>query len=608
MAPGVKPGAMSLLFLLVANESNPKSSVHQSKTAFAPITPRFERQAPLPTIPGVTIDSYTTGNGLAQEEARGRSLQARILWIDATANIERYNTEDKIVALVKQIHDVGFNTVVFDVKPISGQVVYPSKLAPKLLTWRGQDLPPEFDPLAVMVREAKKDGLSFFASLNAFSEGHRMFSVGPGYAKPDQQTILYEPKPLVRNHEGKTFPVSTITDKLTPDSICLFTDQSKLPGPLSDGFAISIDGSGRVVDGYEQGGSGKVPSVPKGGEVLFGVGPAAEFLRQTATPGNPIAFDTEASYVPMAQSTTTQIPLMMNPNDPVERKYVLDISHELVQNYAIDGFIYDDRFRYAGINADFSPVTRELFEQEVGKKLNWPDDVFKFTINQNLVKGIQPGRYYDAWFAWRAQRLKDFIGQIRHEARVIRPSTQVGLYVGSWYGDYPALGNNYASSNVEAGFWFLTPAYQKTGLASSVDFLIAGCYYPTATIYDAMGKGQGIGYTIEASGSLVNRLVCDQTWTYAGISLSDYAGRPDGLQNALQAACASTQGVMVFDLSHNIEPMWPVFERSFKQPRVPPHARPNVLADVRQRRQNLERLGFHAPAIPIAAGSSGTGQ
>jgi len=342
--------------------------------------------------------------------------------------------------------------------------------------------------------------------------------------------------------------------------------------------------------------------------VLYGAAASGDWLKQSLVLGHAVSLDTEASYVPMAQSASTQIPLMMNPNDPAVRKYTLDIARELVQNYAIDGFMYDDRFRYAGMNADFSPLTRDLFEQAVGKKLNWPDDVFKYTLNANMSRGMLPGRYFDAWMAWRAQRLKEFIQQVRHEVRMIRPNAQVGLYAGSWYGDYPALGNNYAGSAVDAGFWFLTPAYQQQGLASCIDFLIAGCYYPTATIYEAMGHGGGVGYTIEAAGSLVNRLVSDQTWTYAGISLSDYANNPDGLQNALQAACASTQGVMVFDLSHNIEPMWPVFERSFRQPRIPPHSRPNVLDEVRRRRQNLDKLGYHPPAIPIMAGSAGTGQ
>jgi uncharacterized lipoprotein YddW (UPF0748 family) len=599
---------MSLLMVIAAATSAVMDASGQSHIPFAPIVPRFEKQSPLPSVPGVMIDSFTTGNGLAEETARGKNLQARILWIDATANIDKYNTEDKIIALVKQIHDVGFNTIVFDVKPISGQVVYPSKLAPKLLAWRGQVLPEEFDPVAIMVRECKKNHLELFASLNAFSEGHRLFNVGPGYQKEALQTVLYEPKYVVRNTAGQTFPVSGAIGKLDPAAITVFASFTPPAAPNPTDVAVALDAIGNVAQIYDKIEAATTVTVPKGGIVLYGTGPAADYLKAIGAPGQHVAFDTEPNYVPMGQSTVPQIPLMMNPNEPDEQKYVLDIVHELLDKYDLDGIIYDDRFRYAGLNADFSVTSRNLFEQAVNKKLNWPDDVFKYTVNQNLVRGLQPGPYYDAWMAWRAMRLKEFIQTVRHEARMVRPTTQVGLYVGSWYGEYPALGDNYAADDVDAGFWFLTPAYQHTGLASSVDFLVAGCYYPTATIYEALGKNVGIGSTVEASATLVNRMARDQTWTYAGLSLMDFAGNPEGLQNALQAACASTQGVMVFDLSHNIEPMWPVFARAFQQPRTPPHARPEALADLRRRRAALDRLPTKTPPVVIVAGSSGTGQ
>ena len=42
------------------------------------------------------------------------------------------------------------------------------------------------------------------------------------------------------------------------------------------------------------------------------------------------------------------------------RQRVLDMLTELVRGYAVDGVIFDDRLRYAGINADFSEETRNL--------------------------------------------------------------------------------------------------------------------------------------------------------------------------------------------------------------------------------------------------------
>ena len=127
--------------------------------------------------------------------------------------------------------------------------------------------------------------------------------------------------------------------------------------------------------------------------------------------------------------------------------------------------------------------------------------------------------------------------------------------------------------DLEAGFWFLTPEYSQTGMAPLVDFMITGCYYPTATIYDAMSAGLPIGFSVEGAGQLSNRIVRDQTWVYAGISLDQFKGNPDGLRAAMQGACGSTQGVMVFDLSHEIEPMWMVFAQAFaSDPRAAPHS------------------------------------
>jgi hypothetical protein len=235
--------------------------------------------------------------------------------------------------------------------------------------------------------------------------------------------------------------------------------------------------------------------------------------------------------------------------------------------------------------------------------------VLKFTVNPpSLNRGVQPGPYYEQWMAFRAETIRDYILKVRTAINQERPGTQLGVYAGSWYGEYSSLGNNWASPKSDAGFWFLSPTYQRSGMAPNLDFLITGCYYQTPTVYDAMTRGVGIGGTVETAGALTNRMVRDETWCYAGIALSDFKDDPDGLVAALQAACGSTQGVMVFDLSHDIEPMWPVFAKAFSEPRVPPHADRESLAWVRRQRAMFDVLGRKDPPVIIAAGSSGTGQ
>jgi hypothetical protein len=362
-----------------------------------------------------------------------------------------------------------------------------------------------------------------------------------------------------------------------------------------------------MADGYViQGQAGKAPPVPKGGYLLAANGAGADFLKQHAKFGDVLKIDSKASFLKTSQHPD-QYPLMMNPNDPLVQDRNLSIIHEVVGNYNVDGVLYDDRLRFAGLDADFSEISRKRFQSYIKKKINWPDDVFKITYTNTLTKGLKPGPYYEAWMIWRALEIRNYIARVRNEVKSTRPGALFGIYGGSWYGEYPNFGTNYGAQNLQAGFWFLSRKYNKTGFAGLLDLLITGCYYQTPTIYDAMSKGVAPGSTIEAAGQLSNRVADDQCWTYAGIALDAFAGNPQGLQDALQAACTATQGVMVFDLSHNIEPMWPVFAQAFQVKAVAPQSQPKELANVRRLRNNYRKLHVQEPPVIIQSGSSGTG-
>lgn len=581
-------------------------SLHQKS---GPSPSRFQNASPLP-LPPVKIDlELQRGLGVATQTARALNLQARILWIDATANLDRINSTEKIIDLVKKVKESGFNTIVLDVKPISGQTLYPSKIAPRLLEWRGKSMPAQFDPVQVFVTEAHGQGLSLFTSLNAFSEGHNLLKVGPGYNKPDWQSVLYVADPVVQSSTGIRFPLNLGGKGDSDKELRFYTNPKDLPTPTSGAFAVTVTKRRIVQDGFENGGFERIPlALPSGGYILYGTGPAAEFLRANALPGTNLQLATDPKFVPSGERPDDQYPLMMNPNSLEVQDYELSILREVLTNYAVDGVLYDDRFRYSGIHADFSPTSRRLFEAEVGKALTWPDDVFRFTIGNAQGRGIEPGPYFDQWMSWRALQLRKYLNRVRGVAKLARPEVQVGLYAGSWYGEYPALGSNWGSDRFDGGFWFLTSDYKKTGLAPMLDFLITGCYYPTATIFDALSTGVGIGGTVEAAGILSNRAVRDQTWAYAGIALSQFKGNPEGLSDALQAACATSKGVMVFDLSHDIEPMWALFQKAFRDPMRAPHQIPNLLTGVREKRAKLDKANRPDPIVILTAGSSGTGQ
>lgn len=554
---------------------------------------RFQPANPLPGLPSIILDQQLGYKGPAKQVCDRYGLQGRILWIDATANVERYNSVEKIVALVARIKTAGFNTIVLDVKPLSSEMVYPSKFAPKLTEWKGKILG-DFDPLGPMCTEARKNQLSIFVSMNAFCDGHRLVNRGPGFGRPDEQSVLYEAKPVVRIG-NLNFDYST---KLSPSKVTFLTS---LPGDNMT-YGIPCDRNGNMLkDGTP---------LPKGGYYVASQGLGAATLQSIRVRNDKVILDSEASFVRIGDSVNDkQYPLMTSPTNPSVRRRLFDIAEEVTKNYDIDGIIYDDRLRYSGLNGDFAPLTRSLFEQKVGKRLQWPDDVFKFTygFSTQLNRGIRPGPYYDTWMNWRAEVLHNFVVDARTRIRQIKPNMQLGVYAGSWYGEYQQYGNNWASPAIEAGFWFLTPEYQKTGLAPDLDFLVTGCYYPTATAYDALVEGKGVGFTVESSGTLSYRAAHDQTFVYAGLSLIDFKDNPDGLGKALQAAVASSNGVMVFDLSHDIEPMWSVFEKAFSTPKLWPNIRPGYLDEARRLRVAMDRRNQKEPPITIAGGASGVG-
>lgn len=579
---------------------------------------RYQDAAEFPSLSWAKVDSRLANVGIAQSTAKRLKLQARVLWVDGTANMGAVDTPEKVEQLVKTAAEAGFNTLVFDVKPIVGYTLYPSKFSEQLTSWRTARFRPGYDPLRLMVASAKRHGLSLIAALNAFSEGHsyskrdfgkpdnQFFKPGWGYDHPELQTWQYLPRPVLKQSaiSDETFPVNSAPDAPATDraiSVCLNTVGA-------GDYFVALGADGQVVST-----STKPVSVPKNGSVFVGKGEGAEFLKQAARYGS-LTMDSAADFKIISENQT-QIPLMMNPHNRAVRDRALSFIREIVGNYQVDGVIYDDRLRFGGLNADFSPEARQLFEKKIKKQIKWPDDVYKLTYNTRLnigpdgaaVRGIKPGPYFDAWLAWRVQEMASWVKEVRTTVDRTRKGTLFGVYQGSWYGDYSSYGSNYGSDELNAGFNFLTPAYRQSGFAKYVDYLITGCYYPTPTIYEALQKGSATGRTVEAGGAITNRVARDQTWSYAGIMISDYWTKKKDFERALQAAAATTQGVMVFDYSHRIEEFLPIFKRAFKTKAQAPHQVKGLLDKVREQRAAFDKAGYKDAPFPHLEGAPGAG-
>lgn len=566
---------------------------------------------PFPALPPIPLDEANNRVGVAQQVAREKGAQGRVFWVDGLANLDSLNSLEKVQFLVKQVAAGGFNTLVLDVKPIPGYVLYPSKIAPRMTAWRGTNFPEAFDPLEAMVTAGHTAGLEVIANLNTFAEGHRLVGKGPGYFRPEWQTTLCEPRMLMVAANGVTIPLATRTAGQAPDptTLAVYTAASAIPARAGAVVAL-LDEDRRVQVVMDAAILAALkPQLVKNGSALVGeVGYAADFLRQQARVGQVANLVSRPVYVRSQDTDASGVPLWTNPNDPAVQQRLLDILTEVVTHYQIDGVVFDDRMRFVSVNADMSEASRRAFEAYVGKRLTWPDDVLRMDISYPaLNRRATPGPYYEAWLVWRATTIRNWLARAVETVKGIRPTATVGVYVGSWYGEYPAYGSNWAAPDFQAGFRFLTDNYRQTGFANLVDWMTTGCYYSVPTLAETGDAGGNLGFNVEAAGQLSNRCANSATWVYAGLSLDKYDRNPEALARALQAAAASTQGIMVFDLSHKIDQFWPIFKKAFAAPARAPHSQPALMTEVRARKEQRKQAGMSDPPVIILNGAAGTG-
>lgn len=122
----------------------------------------------------------------------------KVLWFDATANFERLSYPDSIKFYLNKAKEVGFTDVAVDLKPITGEVLYESKFAPKMTEWMGFHRKDDLDFPALFISEARKLGLRVYASINVFVAGHNFFDRGLIYKdKSHWQSINYTDSGLI---------------------------------------------------------------------------------------------------------------------------------------------------------------------------------------------------------------------------------------------------------------------------------------------------------------------------------------------------------------------------------------------------------------------------
>lgn len=532
---------------------------------------------------------------LSKLVTRQAGLEGRVVWMDASANLQRLSTRDSLSGVFDRCRQANINTVVVDVKALSGHVLYNSKVAPRLTEWKGFTYPAGYDLLLQSMLEGRRRGIKVYAAINVFCEGHKLLKSGPLYTDPTRQAMVYDVRRTV-TMDGAVWPLATGENiPLTRDQV-VSADPSGGPRSLgADDAAVILLGDtiDAVIDGsLVVGGSITAPS---GGHLLLGRGSGARWLLEHARVGERLSYEAAPVIQPILNSPTEVVGAFVNPADPASREYAWRVVSELAENYALDGIVFD-RMRFASLRTDFSPLSRQLFEEWLGKKLDrFPEDIYSYGASPGSE--LQQGPYFKEWLEWRAKTIQDWLDKAIVLARARRPGIGLGVYVGSWYESYYGVGVNWARTGFSPGYSWMSPRYPETGYADKLSWLSTGCYYPIAFRDDARQLGSSEDLTVQAAAELSTKAVGDAAFVYAGLYLLDYQGRPEEFRRAVRAALQHSQGVMFFDLVYLEEyGWWSILNEVFAAPKRAPHEVAGLQDAIQRTRRALMPAEAPAPS------------
>lgn len=256
---------------------------------------------------------------------------------------------------------------------------------------------------------------------------------------------------------------------------------------------------------------------------------------------------------------------MVNPAHPQYQQYIIALMKEIASRYpALDGLMLD-RARYDGIQADFSPLSRSLFEKYIGETVaNFPDDILTWKKSGGRNHTAVPGKWFGKWIEWRATVIHDFFAEARKAVKAVNPALAFGTYTGAWYPSYYEVGVNFASATYDPSKQYpswATPTYKNTGLAELFDIYATGNYYTDIRLRDYHGSkvwnetdsqaSQGSWYCVEGSNINLRTIMGDKPFL-GGVLVSQFYKCPQKLSEAIAENLRSSDGLMVFDIVHII--------------------------------------------------------
>jgi len=537
-------------------------------------------------------------------------LQGRVLWVDATANLDRITSPEGVADIVSHAKQAGFTTIVVDVKPVSGHVLFQSKIAPRLTSWRGKTYP-DADVLQLFLEQGRKLGLEIAAAVNVFSEGHKHFQVGLAYERPDWQSVVLSTRRELRAEDAAGIRIRAAEDPEEPDVPVVHGPDLVVPEGEWDRELIVVLQHDGTVDGMiDRGVLGDEPlTAPEEGRLLIVRNAHRDWAVTHLQAGTRARFVAESRLLPIAEAPSEPVSAFANPLHPAVRNHELSLIRELVERYPVDAVVLD-RMRYSSIWSDFSPISRAAFERWLGRPVSrWPEDV----LDVSPVPGdpVICGPLFRQWLQFRATVISEFLRDVRRTVRRVRAEVQVAAYVGSWFHTYYGMGVNWASERYPVQTPWATPSYSDAGYAEQLDWLTTGCYYPIPTRDQARQRGVNEGATVETAAVISNRVVANAVPVYAGLYVANYEGRPEDFAASLDTAVRRSAGVMVFDCSHVYQhDWWPIIAGVFQRPASTPHSVPGLLSQVRWAQDAVVATGevdSFAASLPVVPFQPGGG-
>ncbi|MFZ5429105.1 MAG: alpha amylase family protein [Bacteroidota bacterium] len=141
-----------------------------------------------------------------------------LMWFDATANFSLLSHTDSIDYYLEKVKSIGFTHAIVDIRPISGEVLYDSKLAPRMTEWKGAVRDSSFDFLGYFIRKGHELGLEVHASLNVFVAGHNFHDRGQIYSgKPEWASMVYTPDQGIVPITSLKSKYSAMVNPINPD-------------------------------------------------------------------------------------------------------------------------------------------------------------------------------------------------------------------------------------------------------------------------------------------------------------------------------------------------------------------------------------------------------